>query len=138
MRLHRLECDAALRLAADLCRGVTARGAPAIVHLQGLGYGALVPRLRRLLPPAAAVDRRGFGLEQPGVLVAGVADGHFLGLRHALAHVLDCDDFAGGQDAFQFVVGDAANRGGRDIDWRCGARGVDPELLPSGCVPIEG
>ncbi|MEJ2402276.1 MAG: pilin [Xanthomonadales bacterium] len=50
------------------------------------------------------------------------------------------EPLAGGvaPSSFIFVAGDAADRGGRDIDWRCGARGVDPELLPSGCVPIDG
>lgn len=72
--------NAALRLAADLCRGVTARGAPAIVHLQGLGYGALVPRLRRLLPPAAAVVVQHHG-ERPATGVSGLVQGR--GLRAA-------------------------------------------------------
>jgi glycosyltransferase involved in cell wall biosynthesis len=45
----------ALELAARMCSDAAAQHLHAVVHLQGLGFGALVPRLRRLLPPGTAV-----------------------------------------------------------------------------------
>ena len=36
-----------------------------------------------------------------------------------------------------FVAGNASDRGGRGIEWRCGASGVPAKLLPGGCLPVD-
>jgi hypothetical protein len=43
-------------------------------------------------------------------------------------------------DASPFVVvaGQLSARGARNIAWSCGANGVDAELLPGGCVTVDG
>jgi len=43
-----------------------------------------------------------------------------------------------GSVPFVYVAADANEHGVRSIEWSCGAQGVAAELLPGGCVPVDG
>ena len=58
----------------------------------------------------------------------------------ALKFYLDDDPAPGSSEpsAFVFMAGDISAHGGRGIEWSCGAHGVAAELLPAGCVAVDG
>jgi len=71
-----------------------------------------------------------------GIELEPAFDGHDV----ALKIYLDDDSASGSTDTapFVYVAGSVSERGGRGIEWTCGARGVAAELLPGGCVAVDG
>jgi hypothetical protein len=69
-----------------------------------------------------------------------VLEPSYAGHDVALKVYLDDESIAGNPEAspFVFIAGDVSKRGGRSIEWSCGAHGVDAKLLPGGCVTVDG
>ena len=56
----------------------------------------------------------------------------------ALKIYLDDGPMPGAESApYVYVAGNVTDRGGRGIEWSCGAHGVPAKLLPGGCMPVD-